>query len=37
MTAFFMLPIGVSNVLGNPVSGWIMVHRNGVSGLHGWQ
>ncbi len=37
MTAFFMLAIGVSNVLGNPISGWIMDHFNGVSGLHGWQ
>jgi len=37
MTAFFMLAIGVSNVLGNPVSGWIMDHFNGMSGLHGWQ
>ena len=37
MTAFFMLAIGVSNVLGNPISGWIMDHFDGVSGLHGWQ
>jgi MFS family permease len=37
MTAFFMLAIGLSNVLGNPVSGWIMDNLNGVSGLHGWQ
>jgi D-galactonate transporter len=37
MTAFFMLAIGLSNVLGNPVSGWIMDRFNGVSGLHGWQ
>lgn len=37
VTAFFMLAIGVSNVLGNPVSGWIMDHFNGVSGLYGWQ
>jgi MFS family permease len=37
MTAFFMLAIGVSNVLGNPISGWIMDHFNGVSGLRGWQ
>jgi D-galactonate transporter len=37
VTAFFMLAIGVSNVLGNPISGWIMDHFNGVSGLHGWQ
>ncbi len=37
MTAFFMLAIGLSNVLGNPLSGWIMDHFDGVSGLHGWQ
>lgn len=37
MTAFFMLAIGVSNVLGNPVSGWIMDHFDGVNGWHGWQ
>lgn len=37
MTAFFMLAIGVSNVLGNPLSGWIMDHFDGVNGWHGWQ
>lgn len=37
MTAFFMLAIGASNVLGNPFSDWIMDHFNGASGLHGWQ
>lgn len=37
MTAFFMLAIGLSNVFGNPVSGWIMDHFDGVSGWHGWQ
>jgi MFS family permease len=37
MTAFFMLAIGVSNVVGNPLSGWIMDRFNGVSGLTGWQ
>lgn len=37
MTAFFMLAIGLSNVVGNPLSGWIMDHFNGVNGLHGWQ
>jgi D-galactonate transporter len=37
MTAFFMLAIGLSNVLGNPLSGWIMDHFDGLSGLHGWQ
>ena len=37
MTAFFMLAIGLSNVLGNPLSGWIMDHFNGWNGWHGWQ
>jgi D-galactonate transporter len=37
VTAFFMLAIGVSNVIGNPISGWIMDHFNGLHGLHGWQ
>lgn len=37
MTAFFMLAIGLSNVLGNPVSGWIMDHFDGRNGWHGWQ
>lgn len=37
MTAFFMLAIGVSNVFGNPISGGIMDHFDGVNGLHGWQ
>lgn len=37
MTAFFMLAIGLSSVLGNPVSGWVMDHFDGVNGWHGWQ
>lgn len=37
VTAFFMVAIGVSNVFGNPISGWIMDWFNGLSGLHGWQ
>ncbi|MFO1063051.1 MAG: MFS transporter [Pirellulales bacterium] len=37
MTAFFMLAIGLSNVCGNPVSGWIMDQFDGVNGRHGWQ
>lgn len=37
MTAFFMLAIGLSNVLGNPLSGWIMDHFDGRNGWHGWQ
>ncbi|MCO6458884.1 MAG: MFS transporter [Pirellulaceae bacterium] len=37
MTAFFMLAIGVANVFGNPLSGWIMDQFDGVNGWHGWQ
>jgi MFS family permease len=37
MTAFFMVAIGLSNVFGNPLSGWIMDHFDGVQGWHGWQ
>lgn len=37
MTAFFMLAIGLSSVLGNPVSGWIMDRFDGAAGWHGWQ
>lgn len=37
MTAFFMLAISVSSLIGNPISGWIMDHMNEVLGLRGWQ
>lgn len=37
MTAFFMLAIGLSSVIGYPVSGWILDRFNGVGGLRGWQ
>ncbi len=37
MTAYFMLAIGLASVFGNPVSGLIMQHLDGVAGLHGWQ
>lgn len=37
MTAFFMLSIALSSVLGNPVSGLIMQYLDTVAGLHGWQ
>lgn len=37
MTAFFMLAIGLSSVLGYPLSGWIMDRFDGVNGWHGWQ
>lgn len=37
MTAFFMLAIGLANVLGNPISGLIMQYLDSYLGLHGWQ
>ena len=37
ITAFFMLAIGLSSVIGNPISGWIMDHFDRVNDLHGWQ
>lgn len=37
VTAFFMLAISLSNVLGNPLSGWIMDTFDGALGLHDWQ
>jgi MFS transporter, ACS family, tartrate transporter len=37
MTAFFMLAIGLANVLGNPISGFIMQYLDTVAGLRGWQ
>lgn len=37
MTAFFMIAIGLSSVLGNPLSGWIMDNFDGLNGWHGWQ
>jgi MFS family permease len=37
MTAFFMLAIGLSSVIGYPISGWILDHLDEVAGLHGWQ
>lgn len=37
MTAFFMLAIGLSSVLGYPLSGWIMDFFDGKGGLKGWQ
>jgi ACS family tartrate transporter-like MFS transporter len=37
VTAYFMLAIGMSSILGNPTSGFIMERLNGVHGLHGWQ
>ncbi len=37
MTAFFMLAIGLANVLGNPISGFIMQYFDTAAGMHGWQ
>jgi ACS family tartrate transporter-like MFS transporter len=37
MTAFFMLAISLSSVIGYPISGWIMDACDGVGGLQGWQ
>lgn len=37
MTAFFMLAIGLSSVIGLPISGLIMDGLDGVNGWHGWQ
>ena len=37
MVALFMTAIGVSNVLGSPVSGAIMQFMDGAGGLRGWQ
>jgi len=36
-TAWFMLAIAVTGVIGNPVSGWIMEALSGRCGLAGWQ
>jgi ACS family tartrate transporter-like MFS transporter len=37
MTAYFMMAISLANMLGNPISGWIMQNLNAELGLHGWQ
>jgi len=37
MMAFFMVAIGLANVIGNPISGLIMQHLDNSAGLHGWQ
>jgi ACS family tartrate transporter-like MFS transporter len=37
MTALFMLAIGLANVVGNPISGFIMQYFDTVAGLAGWQ
>jgi MFS family permease len=37
VVAAFMMAIPIANILGNPVSGWIMDAWNGTQGLAGWQ
>ena len=37
MTAMFMTGIALSGVIGGPLSGAIMKHAHGISGLSGWQ
>jgi MFS transporter, ACS family, tartrate transporter len=37
MSAFFMLAISLSNLVGNPVSGWTLDHLDHVGGMRGWQ
>lgn len=37
VTAYFMMAIGLSSIVGLPMSGWIMEHLNTALGLHGWQ
>jgi ACS family tartrate transporter-like MFS transporter len=37
MTAFFMLAISLSSVIGYPISGFIMEYLDLRAGLHGWQ
>ncbi|MFF7708946.1 MFS transporter [Pseudomonas sp. NPDC007930] len=35
--ALFMIGLPLSSLVGSPLSGWIMGHFNGTSGLAGWQ
>lgn len=35
--ALFMIGLPLSSLIGSPISGWIMAHFNGTSGLAGWQ
>ena len=37
MFAMFLLALPVAEVVGAPVSGFIVEHASGVAGLHGWQ
>ena len=36
-TGLFLFSLPVAGVIGGPLSGWIMTHFDGVSGLGGWQ
>ena len=36
-TGLFLFSLPVAGVLGGPLSGWIMTHFDGLSGLGGWQ
>ncbi|MFM9458744.1 MFS transporter, partial [Streptomyces europaeiscabiei] len=36
-TAMFMSAMALSGVIGGPVSGLILTHMDGISGLKGWQ
>lgn len=37
ITSRLFLAVAVAGTLGGPVSGWILTHMNGNSGLYGWQ
>jgi MFS family permease len=37
MTAFFMLAVALTGVIGAPLSGWILHQFSGTTGLRGWQ
>jgi len=37
VTALFVTAVAISGVIGNPLSGWIMQHFDGVNAWHGWQ
>ncbi|CAN5343080.1 MFS transporter [soil metagenome] len=37
IVALFMTAVGVSGIVGGPVSGWILAEMSGVQGLSGWK
>lgn len=37
ITSRLFLAVAAAGTLGSPISGWILSHMSGVSGLHGWQ